>query len=100
KEAYLISIAKLIIWNKAPMTNKFVFKALNQIFHNIMKINKLFGEKVIVFGSNFCKQTNNINENQKQKEFAKFLLQIGDRTYPIVADTENRITIPSDIVVA
>ena len=45
-------------------------------------------------------QINDINENQRQKEFAKFLLQIEDRTYPIVADIENKITLPSNIVVA
>ncbi|CAG8720042.1 28169_t:CDS:2, partial [Racocetra persica] len=34
-----------------------------------------------------------------QREFAKFLLQIEDGTYLIIADTENKITLPSDIVV-
>src|SRR5947207_78366 len=39
------------------------------------------------------------NHILKQKEFAEFLLKIGDGKYPTSPSTENMITFPSDIVI-
>src|ERR1043165_8290251 len=38
-------------------------------------------------------------ENQKQKQFAEFLLKIGNGIYPIIPNTEDTISLPSDIVI-
>jgi hypothetical protein len=42
----------------------------------------------------------NSQDNLKQKEFAEFLLQIGNGKYPTNQGTENIITLPSDIVMS
>jgi len=42
KEAYLIKMAKLFIWNKAPMIYKFAFEAVDQTFRNIMQVDRPF----------------------------------------------------------
>jgi ATP-dependent DNA helicase PIF1 len=44
-------------------------------------------------------QTSNLLENLKQKEFAEFLLKIGDGTYTINSGTEDVITLPSNMVI-
>jgi ATP-dependent DNA helicase PIF1 len=44
-------------------------------------------------------QTSNLSENLKQKEFAEFLLEIGNGTYTIDPDTENTVTLPSNMVI-
>ena len=44
-------------------------------------------------------QSNNSQDNLKQREFAKFLLKIGDGKYPINPGTENVITLPTNIVI-
>ncbi|XP_072087921.1 uncharacterized protein [Arachis hypogaea] len=57
--AHLISSAKLIIWDEAPMLNKFCFEALDKCFKDVLHFdhgynpNTLFGEKVVVLGSDF-----------------------------------------------
>ena len=44
-------------------------------------------------------QTSNSIENLKQKEFADFLLKIGDGTYTINPGTEDVITLPSNMTI-
>src|SRR5436190_8580 len=44
-------------------------------------------------------QTNDIQENLRQRNFAEFLLNIGDGKYPVIPDTENMIDLPSDMVI-
>jgi len=44
-------------------------------------------------------QTSDSLENLKQKEFAEFLLKIGNGTYTINPGTEDVITLPSNIVI-
>src|SRR6266542_3019701 len=44
-------------------------------------------------------QTHDSQENQNQRNFAKFLLEIGNGKYPINPGTENTITLPSDIII-
>ncbi|GBC04099.1 hypothetical protein RclHR1_05500014 [Rhizophagus clarus] len=44
-------------------------------------------------------QISNPLENQKQKEFADFLLKIGDGTYTINPGTEDIITLPSNMTI-
>src|SRR3954447_2686570 len=45
-------------------------------------------------------QSCNFQDNLKQKNFAKFLLKIGDGNYPINPNTENMITLPSNMVIS
>ena len=44
-------------------------------------------------------QTNDTQENLRQRNFAEFLLNIGDGKYPVIPDTENMIDLPSDMVI-
>ena len=39
------------------------------------------------------------NNNLKQKEFAEFLLKIGNGKYPVHSATENMIFLPTDIII-
>ncbi|XP_058753699.1 uncharacterized protein LOC131626879 [Vicia villosa] len=49
--------AKLIIWDEAPMANKYFFEALDKILKDLMSDTKpsksIFGGKVVVFGGDF-----------------------------------------------
>ncbi|XP_010468434.1 PREDICTED: ATP-dependent DNA helicase PIF2-like [Camelina sativa] len=51
--AELIREAKLIIWDEAPMMNKFCFETLDRSMRDIMKCDKIFGGKVFVLGGDF-----------------------------------------------
>ncbi|KAF1884440.1 hypothetical protein Lal_00028318 [Lupinus albus] len=51
--AELLKQTKLIIWDKAPMTHKFLFETLDKSLGNIMGTTNgstLFGGKVVIFG--------------------------------------------------
>ena len=53
--ANLIKLCKLVVWDEAPMCNKYVFEAVDRCFKDIMKNeNELFGGKVIVLCGDFC----------------------------------------------
>ncbi|CAB5127091.1 unnamed protein product [Rhizophagus irregularis] len=58
--ASLLQIAKLIIWDEAPMTHRYAFEAVDKTLKDLMKAidplleEKPFGGKVIVFGGDFC----------------------------------------------
>ncbi|XP_057456739.1 uncharacterized protein LOC130747739 isoform X2 [Lotus japonicus] len=55
--AGLLKVAKLIIWDEAPMSHKFCFEALDKSLRDIMNcsnnVNAPFAGKVIVFGGDF-----------------------------------------------
>ncbi|XP_074305818.1 uncharacterized protein LOC141641040 [Silene latifolia] len=59
--AELIKRAKLIIWDEAPMVNRYCFEALDRSLRDIMRTSpegdpeKPFGGKVVVFGGDFDK---------------------------------------------
>ncbi len=53
KEARLINITKLFIWDEALMIYKFAFEAVNRTFCNITQIDEPFGGKTFVFGGDF-----------------------------------------------
>src|SRR3954469_22330698 len=137
KEACLINLSKLIIWDEAPMIHKFAFEALDRTFRDITQVDKPFGSKVFVFGGDFrqvlpviprasraevvsaslsrsylwqhmkvmklsinmrLQHTDDTHENLRQRNFAEFLLEIGDGKYPIIPGTENMIDLPSDMI--
>nr|XP_016442786.1 PREDICTED: uncharacterized protein LOC107768197 [Nicotiana tabacum] len=49
----LIGQAKLIIWDKAPMTKRQTIETVDRSFRDIMDVNVPFGGKVMVFGGDF-----------------------------------------------
>ncbi|KAH9602305.1 hypothetical protein KSS87_012983 [Heliosperma pusillum] len=55
----LLRMAKLIIWDEAPMTHKHSFEALDRSLKDVMRVvdernaNEPFGGKVVVFGGDF-----------------------------------------------
>ncbi|XP_031099739.1 uncharacterized protein LOC116003940 [Ipomoea triloba] len=57
--AELITMAKLIIWDEAPMMHKHCFEALDRTMRDIMRVkdarshSKTFGGKTVVFGGDF-----------------------------------------------
>ncbi|CAH9082041.1 unnamed protein product [Cuscuta epithymum] len=57
--AKLIQMTKLIIWDEAPMTNKYCYEALDRTMRDILRHSygcdgsKPFGAKTIVFGGDF-----------------------------------------------
>ncbi|XP_031120878.1 uncharacterized protein LOC116024115 [Ipomoea triloba] len=57
--AELITMAKLIIWDEAPMMHKHCFEALDRTMRDIMRFkdalsqSKTFGGKTVVFGGDF-----------------------------------------------
>ena len=51
--ADLIRKAKVILWDEAPMMNKFAFEAVDKSFQDLMDNTEPFGGKVIVFGGDF-----------------------------------------------
>ncbi|GAU49905.1 hypothetical protein TSUD_139610 [Trifolium subterraneum] len=59
KKAELLSITSLIIWDEAPMINRFAFEAFERTLRDVMgdidpkNANLLFGGKTVVFGGDF-----------------------------------------------
>ena len=45
-------------------------------------------------------KSHDFQDNLKQKEFAKFLLKVGNGKYPTISGTENIITLPSNITIS
>ena len=51
--ARLIRMAKLIVWDEAPMSHKHQLEALDRTLRDIMDIDKPFGGKVVVLSGDF-----------------------------------------------
>jgi ATP-dependent DNA helicase PIF1 len=52
--AELLSMAKLIIWDEAPMVHRHCFEAFDRTMRDITSVpDKVFGGKVVVFGGDF-----------------------------------------------
>jgi len=142
--ASLLQVARLIIWDEAPMTHRHAFEAVDRTLRDLMKAvdplleEKPFGGKVVVFGGDFrqilpvvikgsredivgsCLRRSilwthvkliklKINmrlqraENQpdaaEQKEFADWLLEVGEGRIPTIRGLENNIIrLPNDII--
>ena len=46
-------MAKIIVWDKAPMSHRFRMKACDRTLQDIMGTEKPFGDKVIVLSGDF-----------------------------------------------
>jgi hypothetical protein len=51
--AKLIRVAATIIWDEAPMTNRYCLEALDQSLKDILNNNAPFGGKVMIMGGDF-----------------------------------------------
>lgn len=51
--ADLLQRTSLIIWDEAPMVNKFYFKPLDRSLRDLLVKDKSFGGMTMVFGGNF-----------------------------------------------
>ncbi|KAI3900737.1 hypothetical protein MKW92_036312, partial [Papaver armeniacum] len=51
--ADLIRKANLIIWDEATMANRYAFEALDRTLRDVIKVEKPFGGKILVFGGDF-----------------------------------------------
>ncbi|KAL1349215.1 hypothetical protein AAHE18_07G142100 [Arachis hypogaea] len=141
--ARLISSAKLVIWDEAPMLNKFCFEALDKCLKDVLRFDRgyilhaPFGGKIVVLGGDFrqilpviprgsrekivhsCINASNLwqsyqvlqlTENMRLsrgsrdihgvqlKEFATWLLQVGDGLIGDNADGESVIRIPDNLL--
>jgi ATP-dependent DNA helicase PIF1 len=46
------------------------------------------------------RQTDDIHENLSQKNFAEFLLKVGNGKYPLIPNTEDTIELPSNMIIS
>ncbi|XP_073153788.1 uncharacterized protein [Henckelia pumila] len=106
--AELIGRASAIVWDEAPMANRYTFESVNKTFQDIMKNVLPFGGKTMVFGGNFrqvlpvvkrgsireqvassisrstfwnCVNIIRLQQNMRSStdvEFSQFLLRVGD----------------------
>ena len=51
--AVLLQMAKLIIWDEAPMVHRFAFEVLDRLLQDVNGNKLLFGGKVVVLGGDF-----------------------------------------------
>nr|KYP34780.1 Uncharacterized protein 030L family [Cajanus cajan] len=52
--AKLIREITTIIWDEAPMTNRYAFEALDRSLKDILDCNAPFGGKIMILGGDFC----------------------------------------------
>ncbi|KAL6225029.1 hypothetical protein ACLB2K_003881 [Fragaria x ananassa] len=124
--AELIRRSSAIIWDEAPMMNRFAFEALDQTFRDITSLELPFGGKVMIFGGDFRQvlpvvrkgtrsqmvQSSLVNatfwryvkilrltQNMRSindPKFSEFLLRVGNGEQPTVV--EDMIQLPSPMV--
>ncbi|XP_050890193.1 uncharacterized protein LOC127095562 [Lathyrus oleraceus] len=81
-----IRVAAAIIWDETPMTNKNCLEALDRSLQDICSNSALFGRKVMIMVGDFCQVLPVL-----RKEFAKFLIRIGDGVEPTKPDDMARL---------
>ncbi|CAH9082047.1 unnamed protein product [Cuscuta epithymum] len=117
--AKLIQMTKLIIWDEAPMTNKYCYEALDRTMRDILRHSygcdgsKPFGAKTIVFGGDFrqilpvLRLTKNMRVRSGSDDlnsaniqwFIDWILKIGDGVLGDNEDGESYIHIPEEFLV-
>ena len=55
--AQTIRNASAIIWDEAPMTNRFIFEAVDRTIQDVTKVGLPFGGKAVIFGGDFRQVT-------------------------------------------
>ncbi|KAK9705328.1 hypothetical protein RND81_07G048700 [Saponaria officinalis] len=124
--AALLKNTKLIIWDEAPMVNRYCFEALDKSLRDVLRspdipdIDIPFGGKVVVFGGDFrqilpvipkgsrqdivLRLTKNMrlrvnstsNNVDEIREFSDWILKVGDGVLGGPNDGEASIEIPDD----
>ncbi|XP_041021212.1 ATP-dependent DNA helicase PIF2-like [Juglans microcarpa x Juglans regia] len=125
--AKLLRLAKLIIWDEAPMSTKYSIEALDKMLRDINDIDLPFGGKIIVFGGDFRQVLPVIRKSTKEQQidaslassyvwsilkkikltenmrarldldFSRYLIEVGNGNAPITID-EN-IKIPEQMII-
>ncbi|KAL7082755.1 hypothetical protein ACP275_14G121300 [Erythranthe tilingii] len=122
----LLIEAKLIIWDEASMMHRFCFEALDRTMRSILNSEKPFGGKVIVLGGDFrqilpvvlkasrqdivhatinsyhhCGENLNASSSNEDeiREFAEWILRIGNGEAGDYSDGEAAIEIPQDMLI-
>ncbi|XP_020978043.1 uncharacterized protein LOC107636230 [Arachis ipaensis] len=99
--AELIVIAKLIVWDEAPMMSKFCFEALDKTLKDLMRFKDdhnqhlPFGGKTIVFGGDFRQILPVIPKGTRQN----IILQVGNGISDRSSDGCNSINIPPEFLI-
>ncbi|XP_012837300.1 PREDICTED: uncharacterized protein LOC105957872 [Erythranthe guttata] len=118
-QAELLSRAKLIIWDEAPMMHMYCFEALDKTMKSILDSYMPFGGKVVVLGgglsTNFASCVESVETrhcacyNQfitvvdamqdEIREFADWILRIGNGDAGEINDGDATIEIPDDMLI-
>ncbi|XP_076908503.1 uncharacterized protein LOC143565407 [Bidens hawaiensis] len=99
-EAELLQKTKLIIWDKAPMTHKHAFQALDRSCKDVLQSKLLFGGKVVILTRNLRLTIGQPSPDiEETKKFAQWLLDIGEGKVGGPDDGTTKIEIPTDLLI-
>ncbi|XP_076915822.1 uncharacterized protein LOC143575300 [Bidens hawaiensis] len=101
----LLKKTSLIIWDEAPMIHKHAFEALDRTLNDVMNGDSgntseaVFGGKVVVFCGDFRQILPVVtNDVENIREFADWLLDIGQGNVGGLNDGQSVIEIPDDLL--
>ncbi|XP_074298485.1 uncharacterized protein LOC141629368 [Silene latifolia] len=104
--ADLLIRAKLIIWDEAPMVNRYCFEALDRSMRDIMRTSsegdpeKPFGGKVLKLTKNMRLQVGSAESDVDEiRQFSKWILEVGDGLAGGPNDGVASIELPEDILI-
>ncbi|KAG7977774.1 hypothetical protein I3843_05G047700 [Carya illinoinensis] len=94
--AKLLRVARLIIWDEAPMSRKQHIQALDKMLRDINDSDLTFGGKVVVFGGDFRQvlPVFHLTENMRARldpVFSEYVLELGNEMPPITVDETIKI---------
>ncbi|KAG6663118.1 hypothetical protein CIPAW_02G003800 [Carya illinoinensis] len=94
--AKLLRVARLIIWDEAPMSRKQHIQALDKMLRDINDSELTFGGKVVVFGGDFRQvlPVFHLTENMRARldpVFSEYVLELGNGMPPITVDETIKI---------
>ncbi|XP_012842348.1 PREDICTED: uncharacterized protein LOC105962582 [Erythranthe guttata] len=113
----MLSKAKLIIWDEAPMMHMYCFEALDKTMKSILDSDIPFGGKVVVLGGDFRQILPVVLKASRQdiehetsvlllftnadeiREFVDWILRIGHGDAGEVNDGDTIIEIPNDLLI-
>ncbi|KAG7990160.1 hypothetical protein I3843_02G011400 [Carya illinoinensis] len=94
--AKLLRVARLIIWDEAPMSRKQHIQVLDKMLRDINDSELTFGRKVVVFGGDFRQvlPVFHLTENMRARldpVFSEYVLELGNGMPPITVDETIKI---------
>nr|KYP34779.1 ATP-dependent DNA helicase PIF1 [Cajanus cajan] len=97
--AKLIREITTIIWDEAPMTNRYAFEALDRSLKDILDCNAPFGGKIMILGGDFCQVLPVVLKDKTCDHYKIIILQnimrIGDGNEPTKCD--DMVKVPHQI---